>query len=91
MLQQAASTCQLFDIENAFYRVGHNVIIQALRAFGVPEVMIIAIQHYTLVGFAYEEENGCKGILIATRQAVDKVILYQGSYFSLTQNLSIIF
>jgi hypothetical protein len=41
-----------FDMEKAFDRVGHQIIVQALRAFGVPEIMIMAIQHYTLVGFA---------------------------------------
>ncbi len=47
-----------FDMEKAFDRVGHAVIVQALRAFGVPEIMIQAIQHYTLVGYAYVEVNG---------------------------------
>jgi hypothetical protein len=39
-----------FDMEKAFDRVGHAVIIQALRAFGVPEIMV----HYAetlLTGF----------------------------------------
>jgi hypothetical protein len=53
-----------FDMEKAFDRVGHHIIVQALRAFGVPEIMIMAIQHYTLVGFAYVEVNGRAGILI---------------------------
>jgi hypothetical protein len=33
-----------FDIEKAFNRVS---IIQALRAFGVPEITIMAIQFFT--------------------------------------------
>jgi hypothetical protein len=53
-----------FDMENAFDRVGHCILVQALRAFGVPEIMIMAIQHYTLVGFAYIEVNGRASILI---------------------------
>jgi hypothetical protein len=56
-----------FDMEKAFDRVGHQIIVQALRAFGVPEIMIMAIQHYTLVGFAYVEVNGRAGILITIK------------------------
>jgi hypothetical protein len=56
-----------FDMEKAFDRVGHKIIVQALRAFGVPEIMIMAIQHYTLVGFAYVEVNGRAGILITIK------------------------
>jgi hypothetical protein len=41
--------------------------MKALRAFGVPEIMIMAIQHYTLVGFAYVEINGGSGILITIK------------------------
>jgi hypothetical protein len=47
-----------FDMEKAFDRVRHHIIVQALRAFGVPEIMIMAIQHYTLVGYAFVEVNG---------------------------------
>jgi hypothetical protein len=47
-----------FDMEKAFDRVGHHISVQALRAFGVPEIMIMETQHYTLVGFAYVEVNG---------------------------------
>jgi hypothetical protein len=32
-----------FDMEKAFDRVGHAIITQALRAFGVPEIMVQAI------------------------------------------------
>jgi len=56
-----------FDIEKAFDRVSHKIIIQALRAFGVPEIAIMAIQHYSLAGFAYVEVNGRKGILISVK------------------------
>jgi hypothetical protein len=41
-----------FDIEKAFDRVSHTSIVQALRAPGVPEIMIMAIQQYSLTGFA---------------------------------------
>ncbi|MFN9905713.1 MAG: RNA-directed DNA polymerase, partial [bacterium] len=56
-----------FDIEKAFDRVSHCIIIQALRAFGVPEITIMAIQCFSLIGFAYVEVNGKKGILITVR------------------------
>jgi hypothetical protein len=42
-----------FDMEKAFHRVGHAIIIQALHAFGVLEIMIQAISQYALVGYAY--------------------------------------
>jgi hypothetical protein len=48
-------------------RVGHHIIVQALRAYGVPEIMIMAVQHYTLVGFAYLEVNRWAGILLTIR------------------------
>jgi hypothetical protein len=56
-----------FDMEKAFDRVGHAIIIQALRAFGVPEIMVQAISQYTLVGYAYVEVNGWRGILITIK------------------------
>jgi hypothetical protein len=56
-----------FDMEKAFDRVGHAVIVQALRAFGVPEIMVQAISQYTLVGYAYVEVNGRRGILITIK------------------------
>jgi hypothetical protein len=40
-----------FDMEKAFDRVGHHISVQALRAFGVPEIMIMATQHYMLVAY----------------------------------------
>jgi hypothetical protein len=55
------------DIEKAFDRIGHAVIVQALRAFGVPELLIRALRHYTLVGYAQVEVNGRRGILITIR------------------------
>jgi hypothetical protein len=56
-----------FDMEKAFDRDGQQIIVQALRAFGVPEIMIMAIQHYMLVGYAYVEVNGRAGILITIK------------------------
>jgi hypothetical protein len=38
-----------FDMEQAFNQVSHQVIVQALCAFRVPEIKVMAIQHYTLV------------------------------------------
>ncbi len=54
-------------MEKAYDRVGHHIIVQALRAFGVPEIMIMAIQHYTLVSYAFIEVNGRSGILITVK------------------------
>ncbi|RPH76440.1 MAG: reverse transcriptase family protein, partial [Planctomycetaceae bacterium] len=55
------------DIEKAFDRISHAVIIQALRAFGIPELLIQALQQYVLVGYAKVEVNGRKGILITIK------------------------
>ncbi len=52
------------DIEKAFDHISHAVILQALRAFGIPELLIQALQNYVLVGMARVEVNGKKGILI---------------------------
>ncbi len=41
-----------FDIEKAFDRVSHKIILDALRAFGVPEITISALQCFALVGYA---------------------------------------
>jgi hypothetical protein len=49
-------------MEKAFDQVGHHIIVLALRVFGVTEIMIMAIEHSTLIGFAYIEVNGRKGI-----------------------------
>jgi hypothetical protein len=38
-------------IGKAFNRVVHYIILQSHRALGVPEIMIIEIQHYTITGF----------------------------------------
>ena len=56
-----------FDIEKAFDRVSHKIILDALRAFGVPEITIMAIQHFTLVGYAFVEVNGRQGLIITIR------------------------
>jgi hypothetical protein len=56
-----------FDMEKAFDQVGHHIIVQALRAFGVPEIMIMAIQHYTLFGYAFVDVNGRSGIVITIK------------------------
>jgi hypothetical protein len=55
------------DIEKAFDRISHAVIIQALRAFGIPEILIQALQNYVLVGMARVEVNGKRGILITVK------------------------
>jgi hypothetical protein len=52
------------DIEKAFDNIGHTIIVQALRAFGVPELLIQALRQYTLVGYAKVEVNGRWGILV---------------------------
>ena len=56
-----------FDIEKAFDRVSHKVIIQALRQFGFPEMFVTAIQDYVLTGTAYVEVNGRAGMLITIK------------------------
>ena len=56
-----------FDIEKAFDNVGHKIIVQALRAFGVPEIMVQALKQYTLVGLARVEVNGRQGLLITIK------------------------
>jgi len=61
-----------FEIEKAFDRVGHKIILDALQAFGVPENTIDAFQRFTLVGFAYVEVNGRKGLIITIRTGSDQ-------------------
>ncbi len=61
-----------FDIEKAFDRVSHCSIIQALRAFGVPEITIMAIQFFSLIGFAYVEVNEKKGSSSQSEPGQDK-------------------
>ncbi len=56
-----------FDIEKAFNRVSHKIILDALRAFGVPEITISALQRFALVGYAYVEVNGRKGLVITIK------------------------
>jgi len=50
-----------YDIENAFAKVSHKIITQSLRAFGIPELIIQALQQYTLIGYAKVEVNGKTG------------------------------
>jgi len=52
-----------YDIENAFAKVSHKIIAQSLRAFGIPELIIQALQQYTLIGYAKVEVNGKTGVL----------------------------
>jgi hypothetical protein len=49
------------DIEKAFDRLSHAVIIQALCAFGVPELLIQALQNYFLTGYAKVKSMVGKG------------------------------
>jgi hypothetical protein len=67
--QQTGKSLQLIslDIEKAFDRISHAIILQAPRAFGIPELLIQALQNYVLVGMARVEVNGRKGILITVR------------------------
>jgi hypothetical protein len=67
--QQTRKPLQLIrlDIEKAFDRISHAMILQALRAFGIPELLIQALQNYVLVGMVRVEVNGRKGILITVR------------------------
>jgi hypothetical protein len=67
--QQTNQPLQLvsLDIEKAFDRIRHKGIVQALRAFGVPELLIQALRHYNLVGYAQVEVNGRRGILITIK------------------------
>ena len=54
-----------FDNERAFDRVSHKIIADAFQAFGVPEITISAIWHFTLVGYAYIEiKKNKKGLVI---------------------------
>jgi saccharopine dehydrogenase-like NADP-dependent oxidoreductase len=57
------TTASHFSYRTSIWRktfdwAGHLTIIQALHAFGVPEIMIQAIHQYSLVGLAYVEVNG---------------------------------
>jgi len=55
------------DIEKAFDRLSHSIIIQALRAFGFPEIYTRAIEQYILIGFAFVEVNGKMGAVITIK------------------------
>jgi len=52
-----------YDIENAFAKVSHTIILQSLRAFGVPEIIINFLKEYALIGYAKVEVNGKTGFL----------------------------
>jgi hypothetical protein len=56
-----------FDIEKAFDKVSHQIILQALEAFGFPTIYIDAIREYILTGHAYVEVNGQVGMYISIR------------------------
>jgi hypothetical protein len=47
--------------------VSHKIILDALRAFGVPEITISALQWLALIGYAYVEVNGRKGLVITIK------------------------
>jgi hypothetical protein len=54
-----------------FFRKGSKYrahpVVQGVRAFGVPEIMIMTRQHYTLVSFAYSKVNEMAGILVTNK------------------------
>ena len=50
-----------FDIEKAFDRVGHLVIMQSLQQFGIPTITVEAIQRLALTGRFQVEVNGKLG------------------------------
>jgi hypothetical protein len=47
--------------------VSHKIILDPLWAFGVPEITISALQCFALVGYAYVEVNGRKGLVITIK------------------------
>jgi hypothetical protein len=61
-----------------FDRVGHH-ILQAPRVFGVPDIIIMAIQQHKLVGFAYVELIAKRESLLPSKQVVDKVTQFPAS------------
>ena len=46
-----------FDIEKAFDRTSHKIIIESMREFGIPEIFIEAIKNLALQGIAQIEVN----------------------------------
>jgi retron-type reverse transcriptase len=56
-----------FDIEKAFDRVSHKIILEALQAFEVPEITISALQQFALIGYTYVEVNGRKRLVITIK------------------------
>ncbi len=67
--QQCKQPFQLvsLDIKKAFVCIGHELFVQALRAFVVLEILIQALRHYTLVGYEKVEVNRHRGILITIK------------------------
>jgi len=68
VVQEAAESGQpvqilSYDIENAFSKVSHTIITQSLRSFGIPEILISALEQYTLIGYAKVEVNGKTGVI----------------------------
>jgi hypothetical protein len=77
-----------FDIEKAFDRVSHKIILDALRAFGVPEITISALQRLALIGYAYAEVTVGKGLKSPSKQAWVRATLSPASSFYWPLNLS---
>lgn len=82
-----------FDIEKAFDRVTHEVIIQALNRFGFPHIYIQAVQDYILSGYAAVEVNNRTGTLVQIRRGSGQGDPMSSSLFLLASepiNLAII-
>jgi hypothetical protein len=47
--------------------VSHKIILDKLLAFVVPEITISALQRFALVGYAYVEVNGRRGLVITIK------------------------
>jgi hypothetical protein len=75
------------DMEKVFDRAGHAVIIQALRVFGIPEMIVQSVKQYTLIGYAYVEVNGRKGILIVIKTGSGKGDPLSSRYFLIATEL----
>jgi hypothetical protein len=60
-----------FDMVKAFARGGHHILVFLF----MPEIIMIALQHYTLLGFACVEVNRKSGILITinTQEVVREI------------------
>jgi hypothetical protein len=75
------STADQFRHGEAFDRVGHNIILQALKTFGLLEIKLMTIQHYVLVRFSCVEVNGQKGILITIKTGSSQADLLSSILF----------